>query len=144
MRARTPKEEPLATTSNFHHGLLIILRVIQTLYGGRCSHLPSDGGRKQEEDEDSLYRIIQEIFINLVFVKFIDLLPLRLPHLLYLSPRMTLVTVHFVNIFTFCNKVRMLSMPWGRVSCACTATSVAMVICAHSPRLIEPLCRDSP
>ena len=26
---------------------------------------------------DSLYRIIQEIFINLIFVKFIDLLPLR-------------------------------------------------------------------
>ena len=31
---------------------------------------------------DSLYRIIQEIFINLIFVKFIDSSPLRQPHLL--------------------------------------------------------------
>ena len=27
--------------------------------------------------DDSLYRIIQEIFINLIFVKFVDLSPLR-------------------------------------------------------------------
>ena len=33
---------------------------------------------------DSLYRIIQEIFINLIFVKFVYLLPLRQPHLLCL------------------------------------------------------------
>ena len=33
----------------------------------------------------------------------------------------------------------MLLMPWGRVSCAFMATSVAMVIYAHSPHLNEPL-----
>ena len=32
---------------------------------------------------DYLYRIIQEIFINLIFVKFIDSSLLRQPHLLY-------------------------------------------------------------
>ena len=32
----------------------------------------------------------------------------------------------------------------GRVSCACTAASVAMVIYAHSPCLNEPLRRGSP
>ena len=51
--------------------------------------------------KDSLYRIIQEIFINLVFVKFIDSSSLRRPHLLYLFPWMTLVTMHVVNIFYF-------------------------------------------
>ena len=30
------------------------------------------------------------------------------------------------------------------MSCTCMAASVAMVICARSPRLIEPLCRGSP
>ena len=30
------------------------------------------------------------------------------------------------------------------VSCACTAASVAMVIYACSPRVMEPLCRGSP
>ena len=30
------------------------------------------------------------------------------------------------------------------MSCACTAASVAMVICAHSTCLIEPLRRGSP
>ena len=43
-----PKEEPPAPTNDFHHELFIILGVIQTLYGGRCSHLLSDGGRKEE------------------------------------------------------------------------------------------------
>ena len=33
---------------------------------------------------DSLYRIIQEIFINSIFVKLVDQSPLRWPHLLYL------------------------------------------------------------
>ena len=33
--------------------------------------------------DDFLYRIIQEIFINLIFVKFIDSSPLSWPHLLY-------------------------------------------------------------
>ena len=32
---------------------------------------------------DSLYRIIKEIFINLIFVNFFDSLPFRRPHLLY-------------------------------------------------------------
>ena len=64
--------------------------------------------------------------------------------MLYLFPQMTLVAVHVVNVFTFYNKAWMLSMPWGRVSCACTAASVAMVICAHLPHLIEPLSRGSP
>ena len=113
--------------------------------GAPASHQTVEGNKKNETRyEDSLYRIIQEIFINLVFVKFIDSLSLRRPQLLYLFPQMTLVAVHVVNIFTFYNKAQMLSMPWGRVSCACMATSVAMVICAHSPRLIEPLPRGSP
>ena len=43
MRARTPKEEPLASTNDFHHELFITLGFAQTLYGGRCSHLPPDG-----------------------------------------------------------------------------------------------------
>ena len=38
----------------------------------------------------------------------------------------------------------MLLTPWGRVSCTCTATSVAMVIYAHSTHLNEPLCGGSP
>ena len=38
----------------------------------------------------------------------------------------------------------MLLTPWGRVLCACTATSVAMVIYAHSPCLNEPLHGGSP
>ena len=104
-----------------------------------------EGNKKNKTGyKDSLYRIIQEIFINLVFVKFIDSLSLRQPQLLYLFPRMTLVAVHVVNSFTFYNKVRTLSMPWGRVSCTCTAAPIAMVICAHLPRLIEPLPRGSP
>ena len=44
-----PKEEPLAQTNNFHHELFIILGVVQSLYGGSCSRLLSDGGRKEEE-----------------------------------------------------------------------------------------------
>ena len=32
----------------------------------------------------------------------------------------------------------------GHMSCTCMAASVAMVICAHSPHPIEPLCRGSP
>ena len=126
----------------------INLGVIQTLYGGRCSCLLSDGRRKKNGTwyhyDDSLYRSIQEIFINLIFVKFIDSLPLRQPHLLSPFPRMTLVTMHVVNIFTFYNKAQMLSMPWGRVSCTCMAASVAMVICTCQPHLIEPLHRGSP
>ena len=38
----------------------------------------------------------------------------------------------------------MLLTPWGRVSCACMAASVAMVIYAHSPHLNEPLHGGSP
>ena len=38
----------------------------------------------------------------------------------------------------------MLLTPWERVSCACMAASVAMVIYAHSPCLNEPLCGGSP
>ena len=30
------------------------------------------------------------------------------------------------------------------MSCACMAASIAMVICAHSPHLIEPLHKGSP
>ena len=37
----------------------------------------------------------------------------------------------------------MLLTPWGRVSCTCTAASVAMVIYAHSPHLNEPPNRGS-
>ena len=33
--------------------------------------------RTWHDYDDSLYRIIQEIFINLIFVKFVDSLPLR-------------------------------------------------------------------
>ena len=62
--------------------------------------------RTWHDYNDSLYRIIQEIFINLIFVKFVDLSPLRQPHLLYLFPWMTLVAVHVVNIFTFIIKHR--------------------------------------
>ena len=94
--------------------------------------------------DNSLYRIIQEIFINLIFVKFIDSSPLSNPTCYTLFPWMTLVTVHVVNIFTFYNKVWMLSMPWGRVSCTCMAASVAMVTCACLPHLIKPLCRGFP
>ena len=54
----------------------------------------------------------------------------------------TLVAVHVV-IFYFCNKAWTLLTPWGRVSCTCTAASVAMVIYAHSPHLNEPLHGDS-
>ena len=124
------------------------LGVVQTLYGGRHSRLPLDGGRKKNETwnhyDDSLYRIIQEIFINLIVVKFIDSSPLRQPHLL--SPFSTDDSCDCAcckYFFTFYNKAWTLSMPWGRVSCTCMATSVAMVICACSPHLMEPLHRGS-
>ena len=38
----------------------------------------------------------------------------------------------------------MLLTPWGRVLCACMATSVAMVIYAHLTHLNEPLHGGSP
>ena len=38
----------------------------------------------------------------------------------------------------------MLLTPWGRVSCACMAASVAMVIYAYSPCLNEPFHGGSP
>ena len=113
--------------------------------GAPTSHQTMEGNKKNEtEYKDSFYRIIQEIFINLVFVKFIDLSSLRQPQLLFLFPQLTLVAVHVVYIFTFYNKAWTLSMPWGRVLCICMVASMAMVICAHSPCLIEPLPRGSP
>ena len=51
--------------------------------------------------DDSLYRIIQEIFINLIFVKFVDSLPLRRLQLLDLFSWTTLVAVHVVHNFYF-------------------------------------------
>ena len=58
-------------------------------------------------------------------------------------PLVTLVAVHAVILY-FCNKAWMLLTPWGRELCACMATSVAMVIYAHSPHLNKPLHGGSP
>ena len=72
-----PKEEPPALTNDFHHEPQSRINSLwrQVL----C--LLSDGRRKKNGTwyhyDDSLYRIIQEIFINLISVKFIDSSPLR-------------------------------------------------------------------
>ena len=118
MRARTLKRSLGLQPTILITKLFTILGVIQALYGGWCSCLLPDGRRNEEEQNLAWLRGLHaenysRNFINLNVVKFIDSSSLRWPPCYILFPRMTLVTVHVVNIFTFIIKHRCFQCPVG-------------------------------
>ena len=55
-----------------------------------------------------------------------------------------ILTLPFASNMTYPNLKNLNLLSLMHMSCTCMATSVAMVICACSPRLMESLCRGSP